>query len=110
MWPRPDGHRRCGRHAGQRPYRRIRNAVKRGCRGSPRNRGDVVGLQVMGFELEQVGYLRYTMELRNLFMIDIEVLGASIEDVQVAYEAHDEIAEQLIWPLEGDWRGVFDRS
>ncbi|TDI90498.1 MAG: hypothetical protein E2O75_06095 [Chloroflexi bacterium] len=64
----------------------------------------------MGFELEQVGYLRYTMELRNLSMIDIEVLGASIEDVQDAYEAHDEIAEQLTSPLEGDWRGVFDRN
>ena len=71
---------------------------------------DVVGLQVMGFELGQVGYLRYAMELRNLSMIDIEVLGESIEDVQVAYEAHDEIAEQLTWPLEGDWRGVFDRN
>ncbi|MCI0852647.1 MAG: hypothetical protein J4O01_11395, partial [Chloroflexi bacterium] len=47
---------------------------------------------------------------QTLSMIDIEFLGASIEDVLVAYEAHDEIAEQLTWPLEGDWRGVFDRN
>ena len=71
---------------------------------------DVVGLQVMGFELEKVGYLRYAMELRNLSMGDIEIVGASIEDVRVTYMAHDDIAEQLTWPLEGDWHGVFNRS
>lgn len=71
---------------------------------------DVVALRVMGFELGQVGYLRYAMELRNLSMTDIEVVGANIEDVQVKYEPHDEIAEQLTWPLKGDWRGVFDKS
>lgn len=71
---------------------------------------DVVGLQVMGFELEQVGYLRYSMDLRNLSMDDIEVVGSSIEDVRVAYEAHSEIADQLTWPLEGDWLGVFNRG
>ena len=47
---------------------------------------------------------------QTLSMIDIEFLGASIEDVLVAYEARDEIAEQLTWPLEGDWRGVFERN
>lgn len=71
---------------------------------------DVVGLQVMGFELEKVGYLRYAMELRNLSMSDIEIVGADIEAVRVEYAAHDEIAEQLTWPIEGNWRGVFDRS
>ena len=69
---------------------------------------DVVGLQVMGFDLGQVGYLRYAMELRNLTVADIEVVGASIEEVRVAYQAHDEIASQLTWPLESDWRGVFN--
>ena len=71
---------------------------------------DVVGLQVMGFELEKVGYLRYAMELRNLSMNDIEIVGADIEAVRVEYAPHDDIAEQLTWPIEGNWRGVFDRS
>ncbi|MDP6667180.1 MAG: DUF362 domain-containing protein [Dehalococcoidia bacterium] len=71
---------------------------------------DVVGLQVMGFELEKVGYLRYAMELRNLTLGDIEVVGSSIEDVRVAYDEHSEMADQLTWPLEGDWRGVFNRG
>ncbi len=70
---------------------------------------DVVGLQVMGYKLEQVGYLRYAMELRNLNLDDIEVVGSSIADVQVEYEDHSQIEEQLTWPIEGDWRPIFDR-
>ena len=71
---------------------------------------DVVGLQVMGYQLEQVGYLRYAMELRNLGLADIEVVGSSIEDVKVAYADHDDIEDQLTWPIKDDWHGVFDRS
>jgi len=70
---------------------------------------DVVGLQVMGYKLEQVGYLRYAMELRNLDLDDIEVVGSSINDVRVKYEDHAHIEEQLTWPIEGDWRPIFDR-
>jgi uncharacterized protein (DUF362 family) len=70
---------------------------------------DVVGLQVMGYKLEQVGYLRYAMELRNLNLDDIEVVVSSIADVQVEYEDHSQIEEQLTWPIEGDWRPIFDR-
>ena len=40
---------------------------------------DVVGLQVMGYKLDQVGYLRYAMELRNLSAEDIEVVGEDID-------------------------------
>ena len=32
---------------------------------------DVVGLRVMGYELEDVGYLRYAMDLRNLTINDL---------------------------------------
>jgi len=70
---------------------------------------DVVGLQIMGYKLEQVGYLRYAMELRKLNLDDIEVVGSSIADVQVEYEDHSQIYEQLTWPIEGDWRPIFDR-
>ena len=71
---------------------------------------DVVGLQVMGYKLEQVGYLRYAMELRNLGLVDIKVVGKSIEDVRVTYVDHDDIKDQLTWPIKDDWHSVFDRS
>ncbi len=71
---------------------------------------DVVGLQVMGYKLEQVGYLRYAMELRNLSLDDLEVVGSSIDDVRVSYADHDDIVEQLTWPLKEDWHGVIDRG
>jgi len=71
---------------------------------------DVVGLQVMGYSLDQVGYLRYAMELRNLSLDDLEVVGNTIESVQVTYSDHKDIEDQLTWPLQDDWRGVFDRS
>jgi uncharacterized protein (DUF362 family) len=70
---------------------------------------DVVGLEVMGFRLEQVGYLRYAMELRGLTLSDIEVSGQTIEACRVKFRPHQNIASQLDWPLEGDWRTVFDR-
>jgi uncharacterized protein (DUF362 family) len=71
---------------------------------------DVVGLQVMGYSLEQVGYLRYAMQLRKLTLDDLEIVGSTIEDVKVRYADHDDIEEQLTWPLAGDWQGVFNRS
>ncbi|MBN4064207.1 DUF362 domain-containing protein [Dehalococcoides mccartyi] len=71
---------------------------------------DVVGLQVMGYKLDQVGYLRYAMELRNLGLDDIEVIGNSIADVQVSYADHKDIEEQLTWPLEDDWHSVINRG
>jgi len=71
---------------------------------------DVVGLQVMGYKLEQVGYLRYAMELRNLSVDDLEVVGSTIDDVRVSYADHDDIDEQLTWPLQNDWHGVFDKG
>ena len=69
---------------------------------------DVIGLQAMGYRLDQVGYLRYAMELRRLTLDDIEVVGERIEDVRIAFRPHDNIARQLTWPVEGDWRPVFD--
>ena len=69
---------------------------------------DVVGLQAMGYRLDQVGYLRYAMELRRLTLDDIEVVGERIEDVQIDFRPHDNIAGQLTWPVDGDWRPVFD--
>jgi len=71
---------------------------------------DVVGLQVMGYSLEQVGYLRYAMELRNLSLDDLEVVGESIDSVRVSYADHKDIEDQLTWPLQDDWHGVFDRG
>ena len=71
---------------------------------------DVVGLQVMGYKLDQVGYLRYAMELRNLSVEDIEVGGEDIDDVKVLYADHEDINEQLTWPLHADWHSVFDRA
>ena len=71
---------------------------------------DVVGLQVMGYTLKQVGYLRYAMELRNLDLVDIEVVGKSIEDVRVTYADHDDIEDQLKWPIKDDWNNIFNRS
>ena len=71
---------------------------------------DVVGLQVMGYKLDQVGYLRYAMELRNLSAEDIEVVGEDIDDVKVLYAHHEDINEQLTWPLQADWHSVFDRA
>ena len=71
---------------------------------------DVVGLQVMCYTLKQVGYLRYAMELRNLDLVDIEVVGKSIEDVRVTYADHDDIEDQLKWPIKDDWNNIFNRS
>jgi uncharacterized protein (DUF362 family) len=71
---------------------------------------DVVGLQVMGYKLEQVGYLRYAMELRNMSVDDIEVVGSAIDQVRVEYADHDDIVDQLTWPLKEDWHGVFDKG
>jgi uncharacterized protein (DUF362 family) len=69
---------------------------------------DVVGLQAMGYRLSQVGYLRYAMELRRLTLEDIEVIGERIEDVKIDFRPHDNIASQLTWSVDGDWRPVFD--
>ena len=70
---------------------------------------DVVGLQVMGFRLDQVGYLRYAMELRGLTLGDIEVVGETIADCQIDFDPHELIDRQYQWTLEGDWRPAFDR-
>jgi len=69
---------------------------------------DVIGLQAMGYRLDQVGYLRYAMELRRLTLDDIEVIGERVEDVKIDFRPHDNIASQLTWPVDGDWRTVFD--
>jgi len=69
---------------------------------------DVIGLQAMGYRLDQVGYLRYAMELRRLTLDDIEVIGERVEDVKIDFRPHDNIASQLTWPVDGDWRPVFD--
>jgi uncharacterized protein (DUF362 family) len=71
---------------------------------------DVVGLQVMGYSLDQVGYLRYAMELRNLGVDDIQVVGETIDDAKVSYADHKDIEKQLTWPLQDDWHGMFDRD
>lgn len=71
---------------------------------------DVVGLQVMGFRLEQVGYLRYAMELRGLTLSDIEVCGETIDGCRIQFRPHQNIALQLQWQVDGDWRKVFDRD
>jgi len=69
---------------------------------------DVIGLQAMGYRLDQVGYLRYAMELRRLTLDDIEVVGERVQDVKIDFRPHDNIASQLTWPVDGDWRPVFD--
>ena len=69
---------------------------------------DVIGLQAMGYRLDEVGYLRYAMELRRLTLDDIEVVGERVEDVKIDFRPHDNIATQLTWPVDGDWRPVFD--
>ena len=71
---------------------------------------DVVGLRVMGYELEDVGYLRYAMDLRNLTINDLSVVGSKIEDVRVSYADHENIVDQLTWPLEEDWQAVLGRG
>jgi uncharacterized protein (DUF362 family) len=70
---------------------------------------DVVGLQVMGFRLEQVGYLRYAMELSGLTLDDIEIVGETIEASRVSFQPHESIDSQLNWGVEGDWREVYHR-
>jgi len=70
---------------------------------------DVVGLQVMGFQLSQVGYLWYCMQLRDLAENDIEVVGETVDACRTRYEPHESFADQLDWPLRSaDWRAVFD--
>ena len=64
----------------------------------------------MGYTLDQVGYLRYAMELRNLGLEDLQIVGDGIDDVKVLYADHENIAEQLTWPLQADWQSVFDRA
>jgi|TARA_B100000959_G_scaffold281289_1_gene345009 uncharacterized protein (DUF362 family) len=71
---------------------------------------DVVGLQIMGYSLDQVGYLRYAMQLRNLTLDDLEVVGSSIESVRIAYADHENLEEQLTWPLKDDWQTDFNRG
>jgi hypothetical protein len=55
----------------------------------------VIGLQATGYRLDQVGYLRYAMELRRLTLDDIEVVGERVEDVKIDFRPHDNIASQL---------------
>ena len=71
---------------------------------------DAVGLQVMGFQLSQVGYLWYCMQLRNLAENDIQVVGETIDACRTPYEPHESHADQLDWPVRStDWRAAFDR-
>ena len=71
---------------------------------------DVVGLQVMGFELEQVGYLKYAMELDGLTLEDIEVVGESIAASRIEFEPHSSTKSQLKWSIDSGWREVYDRT
>lgn len=70
---------------------------------------DVVGLQVMGFQLEQVGYLQYVMELDGLTLDDIEIAGETIEASRVSFQPHKSFESQLDWHVEGDWREAYHR-
>ena len=38
------------------------------------------------------------------------VVGEAIDDVKVLYADHEDIHEQLTWPLQADWHNVFDRA
>ena len=68
---------------------------------------DIVGLQVMGFQLSQVGYLWYCAQIRNLSEDDIEVVGETIDSCRVRYEPHELFADQLDWPVRStDWRTI----
>ncbi|NQW18207.1 MAG: DUF362 domain-containing protein [Chloroflexi bacterium] len=69
---------------------------------------DIIGLQVMGFSLEQVGYLRYAMELRGMTLDDINVVGETIEDCRIEFQPHENISSQLTWEVAGNWRSTFD--
>jgi uncharacterized protein (DUF362 family) len=69
---------------------------------------DIIGLQVMGFKLKDIGYLRYAMELRGMTTDDIELVGETIEDCRIAFQPHENLASQMDWPVEGNWRSTFD--
>ena len=72
---------------------------------------DVVGLQVMGFELSQVGYLWYSMQLRGLAGDDIEVVGEAIDACRTRFEPHESFLDQLDWPVRStDWRCAITRA
>ena len=71
---------------------------------------DVVGLQMMGFELSEVGYLRYCMELRNLSTDDIRTVGHTIEECRKKFQPHSGYREQLKWGVDGDWRDVISKT
>ena len=68
---------------------------------------DIVGLQVMGFQLSQVGYLWYCAQIRDLGDDDIEVVSETIDSCRVPYEPHELFADQLDWPVRSaDWRTI----
>ena len=72
---------------------------------------DVVGLQVMGFQLSQVGYLWYCMQLRSLSDNDIEVVGETVDTCRVRFEPHESFLDQLDWPVRStDWRSIITRA
>ena len=59
---------------------------------------DVIGLQAMGFRLEQVGYIRYALELRGMTMDDIQVVGETIADCRRALLPPDPHRSALLGP------------
>ena len=72
---------------------------------------DIVGLQVMGFQLSRVGYLWYCAQLRDLGEDDIEVVGETIDSCRTPYEPHELFADQLDWPVRStDWRTVLQSA
>jgi len=72
---------------------------------------DIVGLQVMGFEPSQVGYLWYSSHVRGVSADDIEVVGETVDACRTQYEPHSTYADQLDWPIRHtDWRSVFSRA
>jgi uncharacterized protein (DUF362 family) len=64
---------------------------------------DLVGVQLMGFDPQTIGYLWYLSQLRNLSCEQIKVLGEEISQCTAKYKVPDTYAETLGWWIE-NWR------
>lgn len=64
---------------------------------------DVIALKIMGFELKEVGYLRYCMELNNLSLSDFRTIGHTVEECKIQFQPHSKYKEQLKWEIDSNW-------
>jgi uncharacterized protein (DUF362 family) len=66
---------------------------------------DMVGAQVMGYDPSTIGYLHYLMELQELTLDDIHVLGDTVKACVAKYKDHPTYKSQLKWQVDG-WRNL----